>query len=222
MQSIYHAQELAENLKGSTCLVSRKRLKPHIICNYPFYTLHRISARVLQKTSNPSYYIDRLAGEEMYRNVRYALTNNLGRIPTEAEVKDSYYQIRNHKNCALNMNTAVNGTQILSQYQKVSGEGMDWEESLQNATWFLNNNYISSLYKFHYQNIILVQPELLEKACNKNAFDLFMAWCKWMPKHTLSKIYVVKNEGMVWQYENNQFNIYNTKSSSQSKMAAAF
>lgn len=223
MQSIYYAQNFAKYINGSTCLVSRRKQNPNVVNEYPFYTLHQIADRVLRKTSNPNYYVNRYKGEEMYKNVKYALHKTLGRIPTESEVKNACYQIRGHKNCSMNMNTVENGNQILSHYLSATGDGLDWEESLQIAAWYLNKDIVLTMHKFYFQNIILVQPELLELPSNKNAFNLFMAWCRWLEKYTNSNVYIINNQGVVWHFQNNQFQIFNTPvSSSHSHMVTAF
>jgi hypothetical protein len=222
MDSIYYAQNFINKLRGTSCLISRRKLSQEVVCKYPFFTLHQIVNRVLRKNFNQGDYFDLLGGFEMYDNVRKALLKILGRDPSKIEVEFALKQIRDHKNSYKDMGTTGHGLKLFNYYQSASRNNMDWEESLQMATRLLKEKRVKNLHNFHYDNIVLVQPELLNKPGNRNALAFFLELCKWLAEKTESSIYVVNNRGKVWQYQNQQFKLNNISKSSnlQSEVAA--
>ncbi|CAM4101994.1 hypothetical protein BAQ48_00090 [Bacillus luti] len=203
---MYHLPiQFAQKLEGKTCFVSRVKKNIESHQEFPLFTLHQIVYKILRKGEKANYYTNRLAGETTFSNVENAISSVTGHIPSDSAVKKIYYQIRAHKNQNINLKEFNNGSEYLQQYQAHLGDELDWEDSMQTATWLLNHGNVSSLYRFLYKNIILVKPELLDLPTNKTAKKFFLAWCEWISNYTKWNIYVVDHRGQIKQYQNGTF-----------------
>uniref|UniRef100_C5DB14 Uncharacterized protein n=1 Tax=Geobacillus sp. (strain WCH70) TaxID=471223 RepID=C5DB14_GEOSW len=202
--------EFVRTLEGKTCFVSRVKKDIELCKEFPLFTLHQIVYKILRKGERANYYTSRLAGEETFSNVRNAITAITGQTPNDSKVKEVYYQIRAHKNKSMDIREVHNGSQYLKQYQSYLKDELDWDDSMQTATWLLKKGQVSSLYKFSFQNIILIKPELLEYPNNANAKDFFFTWCEWISDHTKWNVYMVDKQGQVKKYHNGCFILINT------------
>jgi hypothetical protein len=202
----YFAECLANRFHGKTCFVSRRKKPINIPLTKPFYTLHSLVYKVLGHNGSftPETLKKELTGPEMFQNVKISLEKTLGREVSKEEVLHYYYKLREHQNYGVNISTTDNGLPFLNNYQQTH-KGLDWEESLQLATWYLNQDIVTNLHSFNYRNIILVQPELLTEKRNKNALDFFRALCNWSTRHTNWEIYSVTSQGIVYRYQNGSF-----------------
>lgn len=204
MSSIRYGLQFADTLEKSI-LVSRLHLKG--VESYKYSTLHRIAWKILRKV-NDQGVVKKLAGDEMFQHITEALRLTYGTEPEEGKAEYYYSYIRAHKNNSQILRTLPDGLAILNNYQKVLKHNFDWEDSLQTATWYLKNNMVQALYQFPYQNIILVQSDLLQKYTNKNALDFFNAWCTWMEEYTRWNAFLVNNFGYIFKFNNGSFESY--------------
>lgn len=199
-------KKLAEVLDGRTCFTSR--IKERDFNGY-LATLHSLVYKVLRKSNT---YNDRdnlqnkLLGKKMYDNVVKA-TSDIGDASTSKIVLDYYYGLRLHQNYGPNLNSLNNGSDFLEKYQSLKGDAMDWEESMQLATWYLKNDIVDSLENFNYDNIILFRPELLDKPWNRNARDFFQALCQWSERHTNLNIYYIYENGEIYHLADGEYKL---------------
>lgn len=203
LKSFYFAQSFIENLEGRSCIVSRRHCPKEIVRPDNFFTLHQLVYKVLKiSTSNFE-----LSGELMFKYVRAALQDTFKVVPSKEKTATYYHSIRNHKNSLSNLRDLPKGLEVLNRYQKSIAEGMDWEDSMQSATWLLNNSHVTSLYKFQFNNIILVQPQLLLSESNKNALDFFFALSNWMENYTRNRVFTIDNQGVVKEFNQGNFEV---------------
>ncbi|MEC1524475.1 hypothetical protein P9D43_20950 [Neobacillus niacini] len=205
MYSVQHGIQFARTLTEKSCLVSRLHLKG--VERSSYFTLHQIAWKILRRQHNAEI-VKKLAGDEMIECVTEALKLTFGTEPDEQLVSYYYFSIRDHKNNLEILKTLPHGQVILTNYQKVLKDNFDWEDSLQTATWYLKNNMVNALYEFSYENIILVQSELLLLQRNKNAMDFFNAWCTWMEEYTRCNAFLVNNYGYIFKFQNGAFESY--------------
>lgn len=197
--------DFANTLQGRTCFVSRVKKNTNLCAEYPLFTLHQIVYKVLKKSPAETYYTNRLAGEFTFSNVENALITVNHSHPDPTKIKKVYYQIRSHKNQITDIQKTIEYKKYLQKYQEFLGDQMDWDDSMQTATWMLNQGNVSSLYKFPYDNIVLVQPELLNLPTNKNAKDFFLSWCEWISNYTKWNVYSIDKNGIAQKYNNGSF-----------------
>lgn len=201
--------EFAATLPGKSCFISRvKHNIEQPSAEFPFFTLHSIVGKIIKKGEKSSFYTSKFSGEDTFNNVKKAVKSV---TDSTLYVHDTYYKIRAHKNKSFDIRTEDQGAQYLYQYQSHLEDGIDWDDSMQTATWMLKNSPISSLNNFPYQNIILIQPELLGQARNHNAKEFFKTWCEWIEDYTNWNIYIVDNKGNTFQLNNGK--LQNIKSS---------
>lgn len=203
MKSIYYAQKLIDSLEGRSCMISRINCAEEIERPDNYFTLHQVVYKVLKKSDSGF----ELSGELMFKFVRLALQEVFKEFPSKEDVLRYYHLIRGHKNSLQELKNLPKGSEVLSHYQRSIAEGMDWEDSLQSASWLLKNGYITSLYQFKFNNIILVQPQLLLQPRNKNSLAFFLALSTWMEDYTRNRIFVVSNQGVVKQFLQGEFKI---------------
>ena len=182
-------------------MISRRHCPKEIVRPDNFFTLHQVAYKVLKKSSSGF----ELSGELMFEFVEKAVKEVFQVIPSEEEVTKYYRLIRDHKNNLHELKDLPMGFKVLTQYQKNIAEGMDWEDSLQSASWLLNNNYVTDLYKFEFNNIILVQPQMLLAENNKNALDFFLALSTWMEDYTRNSVFTVGEQGIVNVFSRGNF-----------------
>lgn len=178
-----------KQLNGKTCFISRVKEKG-MVDN--FSTLHSLVYKVLKQSNNYPNKEDlnkKLTGGLMKKNIKQAALNTIGESLSDKQILDYYYSIRNYQN------TGEEGDCLLNNYKKIKGDTMDWEESMQLATWYLNEDIVDSIDSFDFDNIVLLHPELLGQKRNKNALDLFLALCQWSIRHTNWNIYYVTQNG---------------------------
>jgi hypothetical protein len=152
LKSYYYAEKLANRLNGRTCFISRKH--SYVQLTRDFYTLHSLTYKVLRKSNSfsPKSLNQRLSGELMFQNVKISLEKTFNRKVSKKEVRYYYYKLRKHQNYGQNLNTVNRGLSLLKNYQEIN-DGLDWEESMQLATWYLEQDVVRTLYKFNYKNI---------------------------------------------------------------------
>ena len=208
--NIYSAGDrLVNNLNGETCFISR--LKEQEVNGY-FSTMHSLVYKVLRRGNayrNRENLQEKLSGQLMFNNIRAALTNVLGYTPSNKQVLDYYYNLRTHQNYGTNINLLHNGNSLLETYQEIKNDTMDWEESMQLATWYLKEDIVHSIEKFNFNNVVLLRPELLNQERNKNARDFFLALCEWSERHTDWNIYLITKEESVYRYQDGKFKALN-------------
>jgi hypothetical protein len=203
MQSFFIAEQLINNLEGRSCIISRKHCPKEIVRPDNFFTLHQLVYKVLKVSAGRF----ELSGELMIKYVGLALRDIFKTVPPMEKVLTYYYLIREHKNSLSKISELPKGLEVLSHYQKSIAEGMDWEDSLQSASWLLKKGYVNSLYHFQFDNIILVQPQLLGEKKNKNALEFFLALSNWMEDYTRNEVFTVNNQGVVMKFNQGNFEV---------------
>ena len=192
----------ASSLRGKSCFVSRVKHNVQESAGYPLFSLHQIVGKIIKKGETGGYYTNKFAGESTYTNVENAVMSVTG---STLHTTDTYYQIRAHKNKSFDIRNAHQGSQFLTHYQNHLQDGLDWDDSMQTATWMLEHSPVSSLNNFSYQNIILVQPELLGQSRNRNAKEFFITWCNWIENYTRWNVYIVNNSNKVFKLQDGKF-----------------
>lgn len=194
------AINFANSLQGKTCFVSRVRKGINPIPGIPLFTLHQIVFKILKSGERGQHFTPHLHGPESKFILQKALQEN-GNLPNQLTVNEMDYRIRSHKNKAIDMNSDFTDAKYLSLYQQYLNNSLDWEDSLQLATWLIQNDDVRTLYKFSFQNIILVKPELLAQQNNRNAREFFEAWSEWITNYTRWNIYSINQYGIVTQIQ---------------------
>lgn len=180
-------------LSGTTCYISRIKDHEANIGSQPFSTFHSIVYKILRRTNignNLKTLNALLVGEEMKELVKIALTQLFSQPPTEELFNLYYKHLRNHLNGVTHISTLQYGEQFLVIYENIKRKGLDWEESLQLATWYLENNHVDAIINFKFENLVLLNYDLLLHPRNKNALLFFKALCKWNNRNNAYNIYV--------------------------------
>ncbi|MFF2501134.1 hypothetical protein [Peribacillus sp. NPDC058075] len=214
MDSINYGMALSQALEGNSCLISRTHCPREMERPENFFTLHRLVYKILKTQPSNHILTEQLSGGLMKYNVKKAIFQVAQQEPDERMVTHYYHLIRDHKNKLAGLKNDPFGMQILSRYQSILSQAMDWEDSFQTAAWLLRNSDITDLYQFSYQNIILVQPHLIYRQNNTNALDFFYSFCEWIENFTKRNVYIVDHQGLVSKYENSKF-IFFTKLNEQ-------
>lgn len=198
----YLQEELYTNqLIGKTCFISRVKEK-NIKCD--FSTLHSLVYKVLRKSNtyhNKSDLNKNLSGELMKEYIKRASIKSSGKTPSDKQLLTYYYSLRNHENSSTNFNKISEGNLLLNNYQQIKGDEMDWEESMQLATRYLKDDIVKTIEKFDFDNIVLLQPELLNQKRNKNALEFFLAFRDWSIRHTDWNIFQINKNGEIYCYD---------------------
>lgn len=182
-------------LQGTTCYISRIKDHGQDIGRSSFATLHSLVYKVLRLTNvgySRSGLHEILVGSEMKILVKRALTQILSISPTDQLVDDYYIALRKYEAGEMVFNKPY-GKSFLNAYNALKKKGLDWEESLQLATYYLENNHVGELKGFNFKNIILLNPELLKQPRNQNAYLFFKAFYKWNQKNNYYNIYIKQN-----------------------------
>lgn len=202
--SIKHGISFANTLE-KTCLVSKNNPKG---MEKPenFLTLHQIAWKIIRQKNNADI-VKKLAGTDMFEFVKEAVKHTFG-VESEYLSKHYYSLIRGHKNNLEHLKVDPKGAEVLANYQNILKDNFDWEDSLQTASLYLKNNLVNTLYKFPYQNIILVSAELLQQSRNKNARQFFLDWCTWMEEYTRCNVFLVNDFGFIFKFEKGVFSSF--------------
>lgn len=212
------AEAFANQQKGRTCLISRVKEQSNLNINQSFCTLHSLAYKILRRSNtfqNANCLNGKLSGDSTFNNVKFAIKKSLNEDITEDQALEYYYRLREHQNSGRNINSLQSGATVLHEYQFSKGNTMDWEESMQLATWYLNEEMVHSIDRFDYNNIILLQPDLLKRKSNKNALDFFQAFCKWSDNYTNWNIYLINRKGEVYHYQDTNYKIIKYKDDCQ-------
>jgi uncharacterized protein YbcV (DUF1398 family) len=221
MDYLKTVEEFTKQLQGRTCTTSRIKEKQ---VNGYFCTLHSLVYKVLRKSSSDNEVVQlkkRLSGEETFENVQHATASIKG-IYSTRETLRYYYSLRAHQNYGTNISVLEGGTDLLNDYQAIKKDTMDWEESMQLATWYLKNDVVYSIEKFNFDNLVLLRPELLNQARNKNTLDFFKALSEWSSRHKKMNIYYVTSKGKAYIYTNGKYETTKIRSKDDCQWQSSF
>jgi|GEM_PF-4182594 len=205
MNSYLVAQRLTEQLKQPSVILSRKHPPQDVPKPSNFMTFHALIARIIRSYEKEmqSSKIDLLGGH-MYHWVEQALQEIFDRRPTIDEIKTYYSNWRLYKNGSSVSQQLPFWGEFIERYSSFQ-EGLDWESSFHMAIHLLNNDYVSYFDKFYYQNLILVQPELLDYPWNRNAKAFFLSLCSWIERNNKGWNVFVADSHIVRMYQRGNF-----------------
>lgn len=207
------AEKLSDKIaNGPTHFISRKKLKETNGFYYNeenkihyFQTFHSLAAQVLPKYSFDDILAKelkrgKLAGEEMYTNVKVAveLYNLVYRL--ENQDVDMYYKaIRVYENSRIDSLADLEaGLEIYKKYQKLMKKKLDWEDSIKLATHYLEYDIITSVEGLPKRYVIL-DPEALLEDRNENIARFMISFYQWTIRnsHDINFMFLKNNKIIV-------------------------
>lgn len=219
------AEGLSNRFRGNSHIVSRRKLrdtngyymKETKEIHY-FQTFHSLAAKVLPKYSTDSVpgilKTGALSGDSMYDcvdkavGVYYAVKDLEG-----ADVTAYYKAIRLYENDRIDSLVELEGGyEIYEMYQSFMDRKLDWEESIKLATYYLENDIVTSVEDLPTRYIIVDADALLEDS-NENIGRFYAEFYKWCIRNEKSVIfYLLKNDKKLVPFVNGvrheEINVY--------------
>lgn len=193
-----------ELLTGSICYTSRKKVQHNNHYNYAdssaisFGTLHSLTAKI---TGNA--YL-----EDMHKTVKLAMAKYVSDFKenisiSEKIVHDYYIAIRQFENNDnshyLIRQEGSNFYQIYQNYYSLKDISWDYEDSLINATKYLDDNLIDPSF-FHFDNLVLIDYEQVVTPSNANAFLFYFSLCNYFYNHNSCNCYFLSKDNILFKF----------------------
>ncbi|WP_273836213.1 hypothetical protein [Guptibacillus sedimenti] len=154
-----------------------------------FFTLHQLAGKVIYN----QYGWGDFKGLQMHQFIEVALKNVFGQQPSRESIIFYCDLIRLHKTKTISAEEFPNGKEVLKHYEDLLDSNYDFEDILQHASWLLKNMMVTSLNRFRFKNVILLDPDTLNQPNNRNALDFFNCFSEWATSKGVN-IYIQKRD----------------------------
>lgn len=202
---IQQTEVCKELLKGKTCYTSRRKITENNhnnneISTVPFGTLHSLSAKITRNN-----YLENDMEELVEIALRqFSVEFNHPIEITESSITDYYLAIRafnNGDNGHYLITDKESGFhQILKIYRLLKESKWDWEDSLLNASEYLNKDIIKNHYFFKFDNLVLVSYEKLMPQKDSIAFNFYLSLCHFFYRHQSCNCYFLSDSNLLYKY----------------------
>lgn len=179
--------------RESTCYVGRyypRKNRPQ-----DFFTLHQLAGKCLFA----QYGWGNFKGLEMCQLIEIALHKVLEETASHETIVFYSDLIRLHKSKALSVNDFPNGKEVLRHYEALLDSNYDFEDALQHASWILKNTSLTQLHRFRFKNIVLLEPENLDRPNNRNALEFFNSFSTWASSKGV-RVFIQKSNCQIERY----------------------